>query len=106
LATAAVTGPARIRPGAAANFDVRVTTAGRPYPVRDIERVRFLLFDARGELALTGDATAVRDGAWRINLTAAQTGRLAVGTARIEVVVVSRLVSIPAFASIDTVVRR
>ena len=106
MASATVTGPARVRPGAAASFDVRVTTAGRPYPVRDIESVKFLLFDARGEVALTGDATAVRDGQWRINLTAAQTGRLPVGTARLEAVVISRLVSISAVAAIEVVVRR
>jgi peptide/nickel transport system substrate-binding protein len=106
LAAVTVTGPARVRPGAAANFDVRVTTDGRPYPMRDIQRVKFLLFDARGELALTGDATAVRDGAWRINLTPAQTTRLVLGTARLEAVAVSRLVARPGLGSMDVVIRR
>ena len=106
LATVAVTGPARVRPGAAASFDVRVTTAGRPYPARDIEGVKFLLFDARGEVALTGNATAVRDGAWRVSLTAAQTGRLPVGAARLEAIAVSRLVARPGIGSIDVVIRR
>ena len=106
LAAAVVTGPARVRPGAAASFTVRVTTAGRPYPVRDIEQVKFLLFDAGDAVVLSGSAPAVRDGEWRINLTAAQTARLPVGTARVEAIVMSRLVSIPAFASVNVVIRR
>jgi peptide/nickel transport system substrate-binding protein len=97
-AAVAVTGPATVRVGAEAAFDIRVTHAGRPYPPAEIERVRWLLFDARGELAATGDAPRVGD-IWRAALPAATTGRLVPGSSRLEVMVVSRLVAVPSFAT-------
>ncbi len=101
-----ITGPARITIGQAATFDVRITTGGKPYPVKDMQEVSFLLFDAKGELALTGPITAVSDGLWRLTLTAAQTGRLPAGTTTLEVVMVSKLVAVPSFVSLDIVTRR
>jgi peptide/nickel transport system substrate-binding protein len=98
MAAVAVTGPATVRVGAEAAFDIRVTHAGRPYPPAEIERVRWLLFDARGELAATGDAHRVGD-IWRAALPAAMTGRLAPGSSRLEVIVVSRVVAMPFFAN-------
>jgi peptide/nickel transport system substrate-binding protein len=97
-AAVAVTGPATVRAGAEAAFDIRVTHAGRPYPPAEIERVRWLLFDARGELAATGEAPRVGD-IWRAALPAATTGRLAPGSSRLEVIVVSRVVAMPSFAN-------
>jgi peptide/nickel transport system substrate-binding protein len=97
MAAVSVTGPASVRVGAEAAFDIRVTHAGRPYPPAEIEKVRWLLFDARGELAATGDARRVGE-AWQAALPAAVTGRLAPGSNRLEVIVVSRVVSIPTFA--------
>jgi peptide/nickel transport system substrate-binding protein len=94
----AVTGPATVRVGTEAAFDIRVTHAGRPYPPAQIETVRWLLFDGRGELAATGDARAA-GGTWRAVLPAATTGRLAPGSNRLEVIVVSRVVAVPTFAS-------
>jgi peptide/nickel transport system substrate-binding protein len=97
-AAVAVTGPATVRAGTEAAFDIRVTHAGRPYPPAKIERVRWLLFDARGELAATGEAARVGD-IWRAALPAAITGRLAPGSSRLEVIVVSRVVAVPSFAT-------
>jgi peptide/nickel transport system substrate-binding protein len=94
----AVTGPATVRAGTEAAFDIRVTHAGRPFPLAEIETVRWLLFDARGEMAATGDARAA-GGTWRAVIPAATTGRLAPGSNRLEVIVVSRVVSIPTFAT-------
>lgn len=99
IAEARVSVPAQVRIGADTEFMVDVTFNGEPYPVGDIDFVRFLVFGARGELALTGDAEAVRDGLWRVRLTTEQTGRLEVGANRLEVVVSSRVVSIPSFES-------
>lgn len=98
MAAVAVAGPASVRIGAEAAFDIRVTHAGRPYPPAEIERVRWLLFDARGELAATGDARRVGE-VWQAALPTATTGRLAPGSNRLEVIVVSRVVSIPSFAA-------
>lgn len=101
-----IRGPTRVAPGTAATFDVRVSAAGQPYAVSDIAEVKYLVFDARGQLALQGDALPVRSGLWQVRLTADQTRNLPVGTTRLEVVIVSQLVSIPATAALDFVIRR
>jgi peptide/nickel transport system substrate-binding protein len=98
LAAVAVTGPATVRVGAEAAFDIRVTHAGRPYPPAEIERVRWLLFDARDNLTASGDAARVGD-VWRAALPTTATDRLVPGASRLEVVVVSRVVAIPSFAT-------
>lgn len=99
IASVAVSGPRTVRVGAEAAFEVRVTYRGRPYPASDIENVKYLLFDARNELVTSGRAQ--RSGeAWRIVLSPQFTGRLAPGSNRLEVIVVSRVVSIPSFASV------
>jgi hypothetical protein len=57
------------------------------------------VFDTRGNLAFAQNAEAVRDGEWRAALTSEQTARLEVGSNRLEVIFVSRAVSIPSFES-------
>jgi len=85
--------------GTEATFEVRVTHRGRPYPASDIEDVKYLLFDGRNELVASGRAQ--RSGeAWRVVLSPQLTGRLAPGSNRLEVIVVSKVVSIPSFASV------
>jgi peptide/nickel transport system substrate-binding protein len=98
IAAVTVTGPSSVRVGAEAVFDIRVTHAARPSPPAEIERVRWLLFDARGELAATGDARLVGE-VWQAALPVAITGRLVPGSNRLEVIVTSRAVSIPSFAA-------
>jgi hypothetical protein len=56
------------------------------------------VLDARGELKTMGDAQAVQDGIWQVTLTPEQTADLEMGSSRLEVVVVSSVVSIPSFA--------
>ncbi|MFQ6028594.1 MAG: ABC transporter substrate-binding protein, partial [Dehalococcoidia bacterium] len=92
-----VSGPVRITAGEAAQFSVEVTFEGEPYSVEDVELTRFLLLDARGELITVADAQPARDGRWEVILTPEQTADLEIGSTSIEVVVVSRLVSIPSF---------
>ncbi|MDR5708691.1 MAG: hypothetical protein QN140_02595, partial [Armatimonadota bacterium] len=72
---------------------------GRPYPPGDITEVRYLLFDARNELAGSGRAQRAREG-WRVILSPQATARLSPGSSRLEVIVISRAVSIPGFASV------
>ena len=92
-----ISGPLRVTAGEAAQFQVEVTFKGEPYAVDDVEFVRFLLLDARGELATASDAQPASDGNWEVALTPQQTEGLDIGSTRLEVVVVSRLVSIPSF---------
>ena len=76
---------------------VRVTFRGEPYPVDDVEFARFLLLNARGELVTVADAQPISDGMWEVMINPEQTTDLEIGSTRLEVVVVSRLVSIPSF---------
>jgi peptide/nickel transport system substrate-binding protein len=77
---------------------VDVTFSGEYYATDEVEFVRFLVLDAQGELRTTGDAQPVQDGMWRVILTPEQTADLEMGSSRLEVVVVSNVVSIPSFA--------
>ncbi len=95
IAEVEVSGPMQVQLGSSAEFDVTVTFKGEPYAVKDIDFVKFLVFDATGQLALVGEAQAVHDGLWRVALTPEQTAKLAAGGNRLEVIVVSKLVSIP-----------
>jgi peptide/nickel transport system substrate-binding protein len=103
FATVEVDGAGRVAIGAAATYDVFVTFDGAPYPVDDISEVKYLVFNATGELAYTGEAEAVADGQWQIALGDDVTGLLEEGSNRLEVAVVSDLVSIPSFASFEFV---
>ncbi len=97
IADVEVSGPRMVKVGSKAELEVQVSFQGRPYPSVDVEFVRFLLFNARGELVELANAQAVRDGVWRIMLSPEQTARLPLGSNRIEVVVTSRVVALPSF---------
>ena len=99
IAEVEVSGPERVIIGQGAEFEVEVTFEGEPYPLKDVDFVKYLVFGARGELILDGVAAAVRDGLWRIALTAEETAKLEEGSNRLEVIVAPLLVSIPSFAS-------
>lgn len=103
IAVAEVTGESRVTIGEEAAFEVAVTFDDAPYPQADIEQVKYLLFDATGELAASGEAEAVSDGLWGVTLDGETTGKLESGSNRIEVVVVSELVAVPTFASMQFV---
>jgi hypothetical protein len=89
--------------GQAADFTVKVTFKDKPYATKDIDFVKFLVIDATGNIALTAPAKAVKDGEWTASLTADQTSKLATGSNRVEVVVVSKLVAMPVFESLTFV---
>jgi peptide/nickel transport system substrate-binding protein len=99
IADVEVSGPRMIKVGSNLEFEVQVSFQGKPYPAQDIEFVRYLLFDARGELAELANAEPVREGVWRVALDSKQTARLALGSNRLEVVVTSRVVALPSFRS-------
>ncbi|MCD6302097.1 MAG: ABC transporter substrate-binding protein, partial [Anaerolineae bacterium] len=95
LAEVMVDGPDRVAIGSEAVYDVYVDFKGKPYPSDDIEQVRYLVFDATGELAVVGDAEAAGEGLYEIVLDADLTSGLAAGSNRLEVVVVSKRVAVP-----------
>ena len=99
IAEVAIDGPGRITPGEDASFEVSVFFKEEPYAVSDVEEVKYLVFDATGKLAKTGNAEAVADGSWRVDLPGDLTTGLEVGSNRLEVIVVSRLVALPSLAA-------
>jgi len=105
LAEVAVTGRPTIRAGEATDITVNIMFRDEPYPLVQLDFVRFLLFDGVGNIVATGEGTPVRDGQYVIRLTADQTRGL-VGACKVEVVVASKVVAIPTFASFSFVVTR
>jgi len=88
-------GPGSVVIGEEATFDVFVDFKGEPYAVDDIDMVKFLVFDATGELAFKGDAEAVEDGYWQVVLGTDLTGGLAAGSNQLAVIVVSKRALVP-----------
>ncbi len=92
-------GPIMVSTGDGAEFNVRVEFEGAPYPSEAIETLQYLLFDGAGELVLKGEPEPAGDGLWRIRLTTEQLQALNTGAKSLEVIVTSRRVALPAFAS-------
>ena len=95
LAEVFVDGPDSVTIGSEVVYDVFVDFDGDPYPARDIDQVRYMVFDATGELVTVGNAVAVDDGLWEVVLGADLTSQLAAGSNRLEVVAVSKRVAVP-----------
>jgi peptide/nickel transport system substrate-binding protein len=96
-------GSGRVTIGSEATYDVFVTFEGAAYTMADIDVVKYLVFDAKGNLVSSGEAEAVEDGLWRVTLGTDLTSTLEAGSNRLEVAVVSNLVSIPTFESLEFV---
>jgi peptide/nickel transport system substrate-binding protein len=103
LAVVELDGPGRVTIGQEAAFDVFVTFDGEPYPAGDIAEVKYLVFDATGALVATGAGEAVEDGYYTVTIDADTSAKLAEGSNKLEVAVVSKLVSLPTFSSFEFV---
>lgn len=104
LAEVNTTGPTSVRRKSAADFLINATFQGKAYPAKDINFVKYMVFDAKDNLVASGEANAVKDGQWKVSLTSAQTANLPIGSARIEVIVSPNVVSIPSFDNVKFVV--
>lgn len=100
LAAVSVSGPRQVKIGEEATFDVKITFKGQPYPAAELEEVKYLLFDAKGQLASQGAVQRSGD-AWRVVLSGQATRALAPGSNKLEIIVISKVVSIPTFASVS-----
>ncbi len=103
VADVEVDGEGRVTIGQEAVFDVFVTYEGEAYPAEEIAEVKYLLFDATGAVAGTGTAELVADGQYTVTLDADTTSKLEAGSNRLQVVVISKLVSTPTFAPFEFV---
>ncbi len=95
IADVELDGPGRVTIGKEAEYDVFVTFDEQPYAAADIKDVKYLVLNAKGEVAFVGQAEVVEDGHWKIKLSADVTGKLEAGSNQLEVVVVSKLVALP-----------
>jgi len=102
IAEVTVDGPGQVAVGTEAAFDVYATFNGDPYPEDKIDALKWLLFDAKGDMVATGAGTYA-DGKFTITLTADQTSKLEAGSNKLEVAFTSKAVSIPAFATYEFV---
>jgi peptide/nickel transport system substrate-binding protein len=106
LADAALDGPAQVKIGDEAVFNVTVTQKnGDPYPSSDIKELKFLLYNDKGETVFVGagDATG-EDGQFTLTVPADVTSKLTTGSGRIEAAAVLVPVAIPAFTTLEYVV--
>jgi peptide/nickel transport system substrate-binding protein len=92
IAEVAVSGPARVSAGSAAEFSVAVTFKGEAYALENIQDVKFIVLDSTGKVAVSGQGTGVADGEFVVTLTAEQTKSLPVGSNTLEVIVLPTLV--------------
>jgi hypothetical protein len=99
-----VSGPAEVSQSGEAAFDAYISFKGEAYPQAAIDKVSYMIYDASGKLALSGEASAVAEGQYSVTLTAEQLAKLTAGVAKIEFVVSSNVVAIPTFASLEFVV--
>jgi peptide/nickel transport system substrate-binding protein len=90
-----VDGPGRIASGAEATYDVYITFQGEPYPLDELDSVKYLVFDATGAVAFSGQAEPAEDGRYTITLSADQTSQLEAGANRLQAIVISKVVSVP-----------
>lgn len=103
IALAEVSGDGQVTAGQEATFDVFVTFNDEPYAAADISSVKYLVFNSNNELVASGDATPVADGQYQVVLGADVTGGFEAGANKLEIAVVSNLVSVPSFASFEFV---
>lgn len=101
IAEVDVDGAARVTIGKEFSFDVWITFEGADYPLDYIQVVKYLLFDASGNLVYTGDAIPVEDGLYSVVISSELSASLPVGGSKIEIVVAPLVVSIPTFETFE-----
>ena len=96
--------PEILEPGSGAIIPVNITFKEEPYPPEEIDFVKYLLFDAEGNLVDVGTAEYFGGPTWNVVLTPELTAELPSGTVKLEVAVSSKVVAIPSYKSITFIV--
>jgi len=103
IADVVLDGPGQVKIGEEATYDVSVTFKDAAYPSAEIKQVKFLLYNAKGEIVTVGEAALVEEGMYSIVLPADITSKLEAGSNKLEIAVIPLVVSVPTFASLDFV---
>jgi peptide/nickel transport system substrate-binding protein len=90
-----VDGADRVTIGEEAVYDIFVDFQGEPYAADDIFMVKYLVFNAVGELVQVGEADLVEDGHYQATLGADLTGGLEAGSNQFAAIVVSKRALVP-----------
>jgi peptide/nickel transport system substrate-binding protein len=98
-----VSGPSKVTIGQEAVFDSLVSFKDAPYPSDQFENLLFLLYDAEGQMVDKGQAELVSEGLYSITLSAEMTGKLKEGSAKMEIIAVSKVVAVPVFSTVTFV---
>jgi len=105
LADATLDGPAQVKIGDQAVFNLTVTLqSGDAYPTSDIKEVKFLIYNDQGETVYVGAGEPTGEGTFALTVPTDVTTKLVAGTGRIEAAAVLVPVAIPAFTTLDYVV--
>lgn len=104
VAEVEIEGPAQVVKGQEATFDIYVSFQGEPYPADELLDVAYIVFDANNNVLTKGQAALVADGQYKVVLPADVTQGFAEGSAKLEVAVTSKLVSMPGLGSAEFVV--
>lgn len=100
------TGALRVQQGTAVSFDVHITYEGEAYLAENLSEVNYVIGDNRGNVYLSGAATLVEDGKYKVSLTEEQTRQIPVGSNTLDIVVLSKLVGGATFESVTFVTTR
>jgi len=96
-------GPATVKIGDTATFNITATFQGQPYPQSDVSKVTYLLFDATGAVVDKGTATGIADGQWQVALSSDVTSKLTAGSNKFEAILAPIPVAQPAFVTLSFV---
>jgi hypothetical protein len=86
LANLTVSGPATVAIGSEAVYNVAITFKGEAYPANEIKNVGYIVLNAAGQIAFSGNGVVTGDGAARVTLSAADTAKLIAGSSRLELI--------------------
>jgi len=90
-----VTMPPNIVPGIEASFNLSITSKGQPYPNDRVDFVKYLVLDSTGNVTLSGEASAMAQGQWKIRLEQNRTARLSSGTYTLMTIALSKEIATP-----------
>jgi len=100
IAVVDVTNPGKVKIGSEATFDIAVNFKGAAYPQAEIKKVKYLLYNAKGDVVSVGEAKAVANGKYQVVLPADVTAKLEAGSNKLEVAVLPLPISVPTFSSV------